>query len=75
MRLWYPFDVVCGFLTFGLIGFTVEISVPSALCLLESNTFLRFDAAFWQMGTCFFCNVEQGGRVSSDNRVSKLIDE
>lgn len=28
--------------TFDFIGFSVEMSVPSALCLLESNTFLLF---------------------------------
>lgn len=28
--------------TFGFIGFSVEMSVPSALCRLESNTFLFF---------------------------------
>lgn len=52
-------NVVCeehqGFvLTFGLSGFIMGMSVPSALCLLESNTFLFFTPTFRQMVACFF---------------------
>lgn len=37
----------------------MEISVPSALCLLESNVFLFLVAVFWQMGRCFFCGPKK----------------
>lgn len=40
-------------LTFGLIGLSVGMSVPSALCLLESKTFLLLVTDFWQILTCF----------------------
>lgn len=47
-------DCFLGGSGFGFMGLTVEISVPSALCLPESNTFLLLAAVFWQIGTCFF---------------------
>ncbi|KAG7259626.1 hypothetical protein CRUP_024556 [Coryphaenoides rupestris] len=42
-------------LTFGLTGLRVEMSVPSARCLLESKVFLFLAAIFWHTSMCFFC--------------------
>lgn len=38
------------------------MSVPSALCRLESNVFLFLAEVFWQMGPCFFCKQKQNTR-------------
>lgn len=46
-------------LTFGLMGLRVGMSVPSALCLLESKTFLFFTADFWQILACFSCRTRK----------------
>lgn len=35
------------------------MSVPSALCLLESNTFLLLTADFWQILECLSCLKRQ----------------
>jgi len=48
--------------TLGLRGFTVGISVPSALCRLESNVFLFLAEVFWQMGPCFFYKQKKNKR-------------
>lgn len=69
---------------FGFIGLSVEISVPSALCLLESNTFLRFAADFWQMGTCFLrtlakkflphiLHATRSSEMGGDSSISSII--
>lgn len=52
-------------LTFGLSGFTVGMSVPSARCLLESNTFLFFTVTFWQMDMCFLYREKVLGLVGA----------
>lgn len=42
-------------LTSGFIGLTMEMSVPSALCRLESNTFRFLFSKFSQMTACLAC--------------------
>lgn len=44
-------------LTFGFKGLSVEMSVPSALCRLESNTFRFLVADFWQIIVCLTCKT------------------
>lgn len=53
LKLWSPATTSLCDLTFGFRGLRVGMSVPAALCLLESKTFLRLDADFWQILECF----------------------
>lgn len=48
----FPSTLRCS-LTFGLMGLSVGMSVPSALCLLESKTLLLLVIDFWQILACF----------------------
>lgn len=53
--MWISIALLRWRLTFGLMGFSTGMSVPSALCLLESKTFLFLVADFWQIFECFSC--------------------
>lgn len=59
-------------LTFGLIGLSVGMSVPSALCLLESNVFLFLVADFWQILECFSCKARKEDAQWTTNDITSV---